>query len=229
MIRVLVVDDDRSLIRALTVGLNARGHEVIYATSGEDGVTSASLDSPDIVILDLGLPDINGLEICRRLRQWSDVPIIVLSASGLEDMKVKALDEGADDYITKPFGMRELEARIRTALRHRKQANTSDNGTIEVGGLVLDVPFHQVTFSGNPIELTSKEFELLAYLARYAGKVCTHQMILESVWGGRFGGEAESLRVHVHRLRRKLGDSDGCIIRTSPGIGYSLMPVEIQH
>ncbi len=221
MARVLVVDDDRALLRALRVGLTARGHVVILAVDGEDGLTKAALEDPEVVVLDLGLPDLDGLHVCHRLRQWSDVPIIVLSADGLEDRKVRALDGGANDYVTKPFGMAELEARIRAAVRNRAQ-DDEERGRLVVGPLDLDLVYHGVLLDGRSMQLTAKEFDLLAYLARHAGRVCTHQMILGAVWGGAYGSEAESLRVYVSRLRRKLGDPDGRILRTSPGIGYSL-------
>jgi two-component system, OmpR family, KDP operon response regulator KdpE len=222
MARVLVVDDDRALLRALRVGLTARGHEVIVGATGEEGLSKAALEEPEVIVLDLGLPDLDGLEVCRRIRQWSDVPVIVLSATGIEDLKVAALDGGADDYVTKPFGMAELEARIRAALRHRATPDTTSTGVLVVGDLELDLVHLQTRLRGQEVELTAKEFDLLAYLARNAGKVCTHQMILGHVWGGQYGSEADSLRVYVYRLRRKLGDPEGRLIRTAPRIGYSL-------
>jgi two-component system, OmpR family, KDP operon response regulator KdpE len=219
---VLVVDDDRALLRALRVGLAARGHDVVTAATGQEGLTKVALEDPDVVVLDLGLPDLDGLEVCRRIRQWSEVPVIVLSATGREDRKVAALDGGADDYVTKPFGMAELEARIRASLRHARQTTGNGDGRIVVGDLEIDPASHVVLRSGRRVELTSKEFELLAYLARHAGKVCTHRTILGHVWGGEYGSESEYLRVYVYRLRRKLGDADGRLVRTAPGIGYSL-------
>jgi two-component system, OmpR family, KDP operon response regulator KdpE len=222
MAKVLVVDDDRALLRALRVGLTARGHEVLTAVSGQEGMAKAASESPEVLVLDLGLPDVDGLEVCRRIRQWSAVPVIVLSATGLEDRKVAALNGGADDYVTKPFGMAELEARIRTAIRHRPPERAAETDHLAVGPLEIDVTYHRATLAGKPLELTGREFDLLVYLARHAGKVLTHQMIINRVWGGEFGGEADSLRVHVYRLRRKLGDADGHLIRTAPGIGYSL-------
>jgi two-component system KDP operon response regulator KdpE len=220
--RVLVVDDDRSLLRVLRVSLPARGHEVLAAASGEEGLSKAAVDSPDIVVLDLGLPDLDGLEVCRRIRQWSQVPVIVLSATGSEDRKVAALDGGADDYVTKPFGMAELEARIRAALRHAHPPHHEDEAELAVGSLELDLVHHQARSSGRPLELTAKEFDLLAFLARHAGKVCTHQMILQEVWGAGYGSEAQYLRVYVHRLRHKLADQNASILRTIPGVGYAL-------
>ncbi len=164
--------------------------------------------------------------MCRRIREFSDVPIVVLSAYGDERRKVEALDSGADDFVTKPFGMAELEARLRVALRHavaRRGAGPEHPGTLEVGDLDIDLVHHMATLSGSPLQLTAKEFELLAYLARHAGKVCTHHMILKDVWGPGYGAESNYIRVYTHRLRKKLGDEDGRILRTVPGIGYQLM------
>jgi two-component system KDP operon response regulator KdpE len=220
--RVLVVDDDRALLRALQVGLSARGHQVVVAVAGEEGLAKVALSEPDVVVLDLGLPDLDGLEVAHRIRQWSDVPIIVLSAVGLEDRKVAALDGGANDYVTKPFGMAELEARIRTAIRDRAAAAPAEDPLLVVGRLELDLAHHQARLDGQVVGLTAKEFDLLAFLARHAGKVLTHQMILGQVWGGEYGREAEYLRVYIYRLRRKLGDRGGQLLRTTPGIGYSL-------
>lgn len=221
MARVLVVDDDRALQRALKVALSAHGHEVLLATTGEEGLSSVALRSPDVVVLDLGLPDMDGLEVVRRVRGWSEVPVIVLSATALEDRKVAALDGGANDYVTKPFGMAELEARIRTAMRHAGGPVAGD-GHIAVGGLELDLARYEASLAGKPVELTAKEFELLAYLARNAGKICTHQMILQQIWGGAYGADAEYLRVYIYRLRKKLAGKGGVIVRTAPGIGYCL-------
>ena len=223
MAKVLVVDDDPSLLRALRLGLAARGHQVITAVNGEQGISQTALASPDVVVLDLGLPDIDGLTVCKRIRQTSDVPIVVLSATGTEDRKVAALDGGADDYVTKPFGMAELEARIRTAIRHRN-AEPAERlpATLSLGTLQLDLVHHEAHLEGNNVELTAKEFEVLSFLARHAGRTCTHQMILMAVWGERYGGEAQYLHAYVHRLRQKLNDPSGTLIRTAPGIGYTL-------
>ena len=221
MARVLVIDDDRALLRALRVALAAKGHEVLVAVTGEEGLSVLALRSPDVVVLDLGLPDLDGLEVCRRIRAFSEVPVIVLSATALEDRKVAALDGGANDYVTKPFGMAELEARIRTALRHRAPA-PPEEGRLVVGPLELDVVHFEARVAGEPIDLTAREFELLAYLARHAGRTCTHQMVLRQVWGDTYGTEAEYLRVYIYRLRKKLGEKGGPLLRTSPGIGYSL-------
>lgn len=221
--RVLVIDDDPSLLRALRLGLQAGGHDVLTAANGQQGISKTAAASPDIVVLDLGLPDIDGQTVCRRIRQWSEVPIIILSASGNEEGKVAALDGGADDYVTKPFGMAELEARIRTALRHRKaDSGEPEPATLTVGPLEMDLVHHEVHLDGSPVELTTKEFEVLSFLARHAGRTCTRQMILGAVWGTGYGAEAQYLHAYVHRLRQKLDDSSGTLIRTMPGVGYSL-------
>ena len=231
MAKVLVVDDDPSLLRALRVGLRAHGHEVITAINGEQGIIQTQLTSPDVVVLDLGLPDIDGLEVCTTIRQWSDVPIVVLSATATEDRKVAALDSGADDYVTKPFGMAELEARIRTAIRHRK--NQLAEPPLKVGSLQLDFVHHEAHLQENQVRLTPKEFEVLAFLARHVGKTCTHQMILSAVWGESYAAKhAIPPRLHaspasetqrpnrhldLHRSRRRLQPdcrSRGCSIRT---------------
>jgi two-component system KDP operon response regulator KdpE len=219
--RILVVDDDRSLLRALEIALSARGHEVVMARTGADGVNQVSLTSPDVVILDLGLPDMDGVEVVRRVREWTQVPVIVLSAAASEKKKVTALDAGADDYVTKPFGMAELEARLRVALRRTGRIPVSPT-TIGVGDLEIDLVHHMARLGGKDLELTGREFDLLAYLARHAGKVCTHEMILRDVWGSAYGAEAHYLRVYAHRLRRKLGAA-GEMLRTQAGIGYQLV------
>jgi len=227
MAKVLVIDDDPALLRAIRLGLGAADHEVITAATGQEGLNRALHSSPEVVVLDLGLPDIDGLTVCHRLRGWSEVPIIVLSATRTEDRKVAALDEGADDYVTKPFGMAELEARIRAVLRHRRAGpGDEQDQSVTVGPLTLDIARHAADLDGTPLELTAKEFEVLAYLATHAGKVCTHQMILMAVWGNSFGREARYLHEYVHRLRQKLGDEPGMQIKTAPGIGYTLTEAE---
>ena len=227
MSKILVVDDDLPLVKALRIGLTARGDEVTVAHTGTDAVTQVALVDPDLVILDLGLPDLDGLEVCRRIRQFSDVPVIVLSAYGDERRKVEALDGGADDFITKPFGMAELEARLRVAARHAAMRlgnhRRARSPTIELGSLTIDGVHHMASKDGVPLSLTSREFDLLAYLAQHAGKVCTHHMILKDVWGPGYGEESHYVRVYAHRLRKKLGDDDGHLLRTVPGIGYQLV------
>jgi two-component system, OmpR family, KDP operon response regulator KdpE len=222
--RVLVVDDDPALLRALRVALNHAGYEVVTASNGEQGITETAVSAPDVIVLDLGLPDIDGLAVCRRIRQWSEVPIIVLSATAAELRKVAALDGGADDYVTKPFGMAELEARIRTALRHRRNPPVEQASELTAGRLHLDLVHHEAHLDGNPVKLTAREFELLSFLVQNAGKVATHEMILKAVWGESFGKETQYLHAYIHRLRQKLGPE--ATITTVPGIGYTLDSVE---
>lgn len=225
MASVLVVDDDPSLLRALRLGLEANGHDVITAVNGERGISMTALKSPDVVVLDIGLPDMDGLVVSQRIREWSDVPIIILSATGDDDRKIDALNGGADDYVTKPFSMGELEARIRAVLRNRSlDPSEQTSAELSLGTLDLDLVHHEVRLKGVKVNLTAKEFSVLAYLARYAGRTCTHQMILNAVWGPGYGDEAAYVHAYVHRLRQKLNDESGTLIRTMPGVGYSLQP-----
>ena len=204
--------------------LRARGHEVTVAQTGREALALASMYEPDIVILDLGLPDIDGVEVCRRLRQWFRNPIVVLSADGDDDRKVLALDDGADDYVTKPFSMSELLARLRVALRHRQLvATTVDPAMLDVGVLHVDVGAHQASLDRRPIALTRKEFELLVLLARSCGRTLTHVFLLSRVWGTTDLTKSETLRAHVNQLRRKLGDASSAPrIENVPGVGYRM-------
>lgn len=222
MARVLVVDDDRSLLRALRLGLQSEGHDVTTTENGENGLSQTALLNPDVVVLDIGLPDIDGLTVCRRIREWSDVPIIILSAIGEENRKVAALDGGANDYVTKPFSMAELEARIRAVIRSRASDPNEGVTSLTIGTLEVDFVHHEASRDGEEISLTSKEFEILAFLARHAGRTCTHQMILSAVWGVGYSTEAQYVHAYVHRLRHKLNDEDGELVRSVPGIGYYL-------
>jgi two-component system KDP operon response regulator KdpE len=222
---VLIVDDEPAMLRVLRAALDARGYEVRTAMTGEQAITAVATHAPDLVMLDLGLPDIDGVEVCRRIRSWSQVPILVLSAEGSDDRKVRALDEGADDYVTKPFSMPELLARVRVALRHRSASGEEDEpAVLEVGDIQVDVPHHQVTVAGTPVDLTPKEFGFLALLARWPGRVLTHRMILQEVWGPEYGSETQYLRVYASQLRKKLAD-DAANPRliTEPGVGYRLV------
>ncbi len=226
---VLVVDDEPPITRALSAALTARGYRTQVAATGQRALDATAVSDPAAVILDLGLPDIDGLEVLRRLRHWSEVPVIVLTAEGAEDAKVRALDDGADDYVTKPFSTPELLARLRVALRHRRSA--SDDGTpagegpvLTVGDLVVDLPHHAVEVGGRRVDLTPKEFAFLALLARHAGKVLTHRMILQQVWGPEYGTESEYLRVYASQLRKKLAeDRARPRLLTEPGVGYRLI------
>jgi len=222
---VLVVDDEPAMLRVLRAALDARGYEVRTAMTGEQAINSVATQAPDLVMLDLGLPDIDGVEVCRRIRSWSQVPILVLSAEGSDDRKVRALDEGADDYVTKPFSMPELLARVRVALRHRSASGEEEEpAVLEVGDVQVDVPHHLVTVAGTAVDLTPKEFAFLALLARWPGRVLTHRMILQEVWGPEYGSETQYLRVYASQLRKKLADDPANPrLITEPGVGYRLV------
>ena len=221
---VLVVDDEPAIRRSVSAGLSARDYEVRTASTGEEGLASVAADPPDLVILDLGLPDLDGVDVCRRLRQWTQVPIVVLSAEASDYRKVLALDEGADDYVTKPFSMPELLARVRVALRHRTVASGQAEATeLGVGDLTVDLARHRVTVDGREVELTPKEFDFLALLARWPGRVLTHRAILQDVWGPEYGHETHYLRVYASQLRKKLHDDPSRPrLVTEPGVGYRL-------
>jgi two-component system, OmpR family, KDP operon response regulator KdpE len=221
--RVLIIDDDRDLRNVCRVGLEAFGYEVLTAGDAKDGLAEAAVDAPDVIVLDLGLPDMDGVELCKRVRTWSEVPVVVLSADGSEDRKVEALGAGADDYMTKPFGMRELNARLQVALRHRATADDQPP-QLDVGPLHLDLVHYEATLDGRSLDLTAKEFEFLAYLARNVGKVCTRHMILEGVWGPQYAGETHYLKVYAYRIRRKLHDEGGDFLQSDPSVGYRLVP-----
>ena len=221
---VLVVDDEPAIRRALEAGLAARGYRVVTAATGEEALRSAAVDGPDVMVLDLGLPDLDGVAVCTRVRQWSDIPIIVLSAEGSDARKVAALDEGADDYITKPFSMPELLARVRVALRHRGGPAEPAPPVLRVGDLEVDVAMHRVQVGGREVDLTPKEFSFLALLARYPGRVLTHRTILQEVWGPEYGTETQYLRVYASQLRKKLADDPARPrLVTEPGVGYRLV------
>ena len=222
MPHVLIIDDDPDLLSVCRVGLAAFGHELHTAETGSDGLTEAAIRPPDVIVLDLGLPDLDGLEVCKRIRTWSQVPIIVLSAEGSEDRKVDTLDAGADDYMTKPFGMRELNARLSVALRHRPADDDGDSVEVVVGPLRLDLVHHEATLDGHSLDLAPREFDFLAYLARNVGKVCTRRMILEHVWGPGYGKELHYLKVYAYRIRRKLNDERGQLLQSDPSVGYRL-------
>jgi two-component system KDP operon response regulator KdpE len=223
MATVLIIDDDIALLAACRVGLEALGHRVLTAETGGTGLAEAAIRAPDVVVLDLGLPDVDGLEVCVRIRTWTARPIVILSADSSEDRKVEALDNGADDYMTKPFGMRELDARLRVALRHCS-AYTEADPLVELtaGPLTLDLVHYQATYHNEPLDLTPKEFDVLAYLARHVGKVCTRRMILENVWGPAYADEQHYLKVYAYRIRKKLRDEAGQFLQNDPSVGYRL-------
>lgn len=221
--QLLVVEDEFAMATVITEGLAARGFDVHTVSSGTDAIAAAADSVPAVVILDLGLPDMDGLEVCRRIRSWSEVPIIVLTADGAEDRKIAALDGGADDYVTKPFSMGELLARVGVALRHHARRGP-DDAVLVVGDLIVDVAHHVVTLSGEPVELTPKQFDLLALLARHPGSVLTHGFILGEVWGPDGAGHVEYLRVYARALRQKLQEDPARPrLITEPGVGYRLV------
>lgn len=221
---ILLVEDDRAVARVVTASLKAHGYGVVAVATGADALERVEHDSPDLVLLDLGLPDVDGIEVCRRLRGWSTVPIVVVTAEGADDRKVEALDDGADDYVTKPFSMPELLARIRVALRHHRMAGVVDRTVIDVGDVHIDVAHHAVTVGDEPVDLTPKEFALLVMLARHAGSVLTHRALLEAVWGHDAVHETQYLRVFAGQLRKKLRDDPARPrLVTEPGVGYRLV------
>ena len=223
MPQILVIDDDPGLLSVCSVGLQALGYVVRAVETGEEGISQAALQTPDVIVLDLGLPDLDGLAVCKRIRSWSEVPIIVLSADGSEDRKVDALESGADDYMTKPFGMRELHARVQVALRHHRAGGGEESpAQLSVGALHLDLVHREAIYGGRPIDLTPRELDFLAFLARNAGKVCTRRMILENVWGPGYASELQYLKVYAYRIRRKLGDEQGDFLQSDPSVGYRL-------
>ena len=219
---ILVVDDEPQILRALETSLRGAGYQVVTAATAADALTTAAMRPPDAVILDLVLPDGSGVDVCRELRRWTDVPILVLSAVGDEREKVLALDAGADDYVTKPFGIEELLARLRALLR--RVAPLSDP-VVELGELVVDLDKSLVTLRGDPIALTPTEFELLSLFVQNEGKLLTHPAILRAVWGPNYGTESNYLHVYVSQLRRKI-EADPTRPRyllTEPGAGYRLV------
>jgi two-component system KDP operon response regulator KdpE len=220
--RILVVDDEPQILRALQTSLRGAGYEVDTAETGEQALTTAAVRPPDAVILDLVLPDARGTDICRELRTWTGVPVIVLSVVGDESEKVAALDAGADDYVTKPFGVDELLARLRAALR---RAQPSTDPVLEIGELRLDLEAREVTVAGERVQLTPHEYALLRLLAQNEGKLLTHKAILREVWGAAYADESHYLHVYVSQLRRKL-EPDPVrprYILTEPGAGYLLV------
>lgn len=221
--RILVVDDEPQIGRLLKTGLSARGYEVSVARDGQAALETIVSWRPDVIILDLGLPVLDGLEVCRRVRGWSEVPIIVLSVRDTERDKVDALDMGADDYLTKPFGMDELLARIRVALRHAERLTINrEEPIVSFGDLQIDRASRQVRVRGQEVHLTPTEYELLRVLTAHAGKVLTHRWLLRTVWGPGYEQEVPTLRVFITQLRHKIeaDSSRPAYILTEPGIGY---------
>ncbi|MDR6758935.1 two-component system KDP operon response regulator KdpE [Mycoplana sp. BE70] len=219
--RILVVDDEPQIQRFLRPALGAAGYEVVEAMTGGEAIKAAATSAPDVIILDLGLPDMDGKDVVANIRAWSQLPIIILSARDRESEKIAALDLGADDYIEKPFAIGELTARIRAALRHRVQMHGSQ-AQLSTDGLSIDMIKRTVIRDGEPLRLTPKEYDLLVMLARHADRVVTHKTLLTSVWGVAHGEDLHYLRVFIGQLRGKIerDPADPKIIRTEPGVGY---------
>jgi two-component system KDP operon response regulator KdpE len=217
--KVLVVDDERQILRALKVILRDAGYDVVEATTVEEALDRAAVRPPDAAIIDLVLPDGSGVDLCRRLREWSTMPILVLSAVGEEDAKVQALEAGADDYVTKPFGPRELVARLGAAMR--RVGDAPGEPALEVDGLQVDLNARVVRRDGEEVHLTPIEFDLLRTLVRHRGRLMTHRALLVEVWGPQYGDDTQVLRAHIANLRRKIEPpGERRYIRTDPGIGY---------
>jgi len=222
----LVIDDEVQIRRLLGITLEADGYRVIEAAGGQDGLTQAATRRPDVVLLDLGLPDLDGVTVLKRLREWSHVPVIVLSVRDRDEDKIAALDSGADDYVTKPFSTAELLARLRVALRHALPV--ADNAIFRTGDLEVDLSSRRVTLKGNEVRLTATEYAMLRPLVRHAGKVLTHRHLLLEAWGPDYVGQTHYLRVYMARLREKLEavPSRPELLITEPGVGYRLIVKE---
>ena len=226
--KILVVEDEKSIAHFISSVLSANGYEAMQARSGSEALSMISSHCPDLIILDLGLPDTDGLEILRQLRSWSSLPVVVVSARSHEKDKVTALDLGADDYLTKPFGTDELLARVRTAMRHTRTATGNDElarqGTYTVGDLVIDYNKHQVLVGGANAKLTLSEFRIVALLGKHAGKVLTYDYIMRELWGPRAGSDNQILRVNMANIRRKIekNPAEPQYIFTEVGVGYRM-------
>jgi len=226
--RILVVDDETQIRRALEVNLRTRGYDVDLASTGEDALASAAAHLPDIVLLDLGLPGVDGIDVIRGLRGWTDLPIIVISARQDDVDKVAALDAGADDYVTKPFSISELLARVRAALR--RHSPVPDEPSITTADFAIDLQAQRVTRDGADVHLTPTEWAIVAYMARHAGRLITQRQLLQRVWGPQYETETNYLRVHLAAIRRKLepNPSQPRYFLTEPGVGYRFEPVLTQ-
>jgi len=221
---VLVVEDEPQMRRFIRAALSAHGYEVTEAPSGSEALALATSRNPDVILLDLGLPDIDGIDLTRKLREWSRTPVIVISARGREADKVSALDAGADDYLTKPFGVDELLARIRVALRHAHATQPHDEAALTFESLHIDFVRREVRIGERVIHLTPTEYKMLSLLARNAGRVLTHRHIIREVWGPSYAGQNHHVRVHMAELRKKI-EADPArprLILTEPGVGYRL-------
>ena len=221
--RVLVIDDEAQIRRFLDIGMRAEGYEVLQAATAAEGLAQAATREPDLVILDLGLPDRDGHEVLSELRQWSQVPVLMLSVRSAEAEKVRALDAGANDYVTKPFGIQELMARLRALLRDRAVAGAEEvQPRYDDGRLGIDLARREVMLDGAPLSLTRKEYTVLALLLRHAGRVVTQQQLLREVWGASHVQDSQYLRIVIGKLRQKLGDDPAQPrwLKTEPGVGY---------
>lgn len=221
--KVLIIDDENAIRRFLRTSLDARGYAVYEAATGEEGLVQAANVLPDLIILDLGLPRLNGIEVTRRIREWTDTPIIILSVQNQDSDKIEALDAGADDYLTKPFSVGELMARLRVAMRHMRKEETEP--VFKVGDLCVDLAARVVTCRGEEIQLTPTEYDLLKLFVQYSGRVVTHQQLLREVRGAGYQTETHLLRVHVSNLRHKIeaDPTNPQYIFTEPGVGYRLV------
>ena len=222
--RILIVEDDPGIRKFLHVALAAQGFDIEEAATGRDGIGRAATSNPDLLVLDLGLPDMDGKKVVADIREWSTVPILILSVRQAESEKVAALDAGANDYVVKPFGIAELLARVRALLRSGRNVAGSD-AELQQGDLRIDLARHEVTLSGVPVKLTPKEFDLLALLARNVGRIVTHRQLLNDIWGPAHEHDVQYLRVFVGRLRAKLGDDPAAprFILNEPGVGYRFL------
>ena len=221
-VRVLIVDDEPAIRRFLRATLSAHGYDIFEAADGQSALTATAAARPDLIILDLGLPDMDGVQVTRQLREWTQIPILIVSVRGQENDKIAALDAGADDYVTKPFGVGELLARMRVALRHAIPA--AEEPVFVAGDLAVDLARREVRFGGREVQLTPTEYDLLRVLVTHAGKVLTHRQLLREVWGVGYEQETHMLRVNISNLRRKLepDPTRPRYLRTEPGVGYRL-------
>ena len=227
--KILVIEDEKSISHFISTVLNNNGYEAMQARTGSEALSMITSHCPDLIILDLGLPDMDGLDILRKLREWSSLPVVVVSARSYEKDKVQALDLGADDYLTKPFGTDELLARVRTAIRHTRTSSGNDEiaqkGTYTVGDLTIDYNKHQALVRGENVKLTLSEFRIVALLGKYAGKVLTYDFIIKELWGPRAGGDNQILRVNMANIRRKIekNPAEPQYIFTEVGVGYRMI------
>jgi two-component system KDP operon response regulator KdpE len=215
----LIIDDEVQIRRLLRMALESRGYVVREAEAGQLGLQEAVFHKPDVILLDLGLPDMDGVSVLKRLREWSDVPVLILSVRDQESVKIAAFDAGADDYVTKPFSTAELVARLAAIQRRRF---TQQSPVFQTGALMLDIAHHEASLAGEPLKLTPTEFALLKVLVQNAGRIVTQNHMIRDVWGGAATGQSENIRVFINHLRKKLGDTGPAIIN-EPGIGYRLV------